>query len=69
MPGRQWADLKIQTLYSSDGGDSYAWAFKAASKVVKITFHNIGIQEDPTCGPLVDAVAIKEILPVNYTRG
>lgn len=68
-PGRQWGDLGIQTLYSTDGGDTYAWAFKAASKVVKITFHNLGVQEDPACGPLVDAVAIKEMLPLNHTRG
>ncbi|CAI9099941.1 OLC1v1036841C1 [Oldenlandia corymbosa var. corymbosa] len=62
-------ELPIQTLYSSDGGDTYAWAFKALSDVVKVTFHNPGIQEDPTCGPLIDSVAIKEILPLNYARG
>ncbi|XP_068340391.1 protein TEEBE-like [Pyrus communis] len=68
VPG-QSADLPLQTLYSSNGGDTYAWAFKATSKVVKVTFHNPGIQEDPTCGPLLDAVAIKEMLPLKYTRG
>ncbi|BBH07337.1 Protein of unknown function D [Prunus dulcis] len=59
IPG-QSADLSLQTLYSSDGGDTYAWAFRATSKVVK---------EDPTCGPLLDAIAIKEILPLKYIRG
>ncbi|XP_048431995.1 uncharacterized protein LOC103968043 [Pyrus x bretschneideri] len=68
VPG-QSADLPLQTLYSSNGGDTYAWAFKATSKVVKVTFHNPGIQEDPTCGPLLDAVAIKEMLPLKYIRG
>ncbi|KAK4798956.1 hypothetical protein SAY86_024321 [Trapa natans] len=68
-PGGQSTDLGIQTLYSSDGGDTYAWAFKAASDVVKVTFHNPGIQEDPTCGPLLDAVAVKEILPPTSTKG
>ncbi|KAF3442696.1 hypothetical protein FNV43_RR16613 [Rhamnella rubrinervis] len=68
IPG-QSADLPIQTLYSSDGGDTYAWAFKANSKVVKLAFHNPGIQEDPTCGPLLDAVAIKEMPPLRYTKG
>ncbi|CAL5420846.1 unnamed protein product [Camellia sinensis] len=63
------ADLPIQTLYSSDGGDTYGWAFMASSKVVKVTFHNPGIQEDPTCGPLLDAIAIKELPPLTYTRG
>ncbi|XP_027156347.1 uncharacterized protein LOC113757137 [Coffea eugenioides] len=62
-------ELPIQTLFSSDGGDTYAWAFKATSDVVKVTFHNPGIQEDPTCGPLLDAIAIKEILPLRYTKG
>lgn len=68
VPG-QSSDLPLQTLYSSDGGDTYSLAFKATSKVVKVTFHNPGIQEDPSCGPLVDAVAIKELLPVKYTKG
>lgn len=69
VPG-QSAELSIQTLYSSDGGDTYAWAFKATSKLVRVTFHNPGIQEDPACGPLLDAIAIKEIiLPQKYIRG
>lgn len=69
VPG-QSSDLPIQTLYSSDGGDTYAWAFKANSNTVKLTFHNPGIQEDPTCGPLLDAVAIKEMLPCpKYAKG
>ncbi|KAG6640925.1 uncharacterized protein LOC122275387 [Carya illinoinensis] len=68
VPGHS-ADLSIQTLFSSNGGDTYAWAFKATSRVVKLTFHNPGIQEDPTCGPLLDAIAIKEMLPLKYTKG
>ncbi|GMN54730.1 hypothetical protein TIFTF001_023859 [Ficus carica] len=67
--GSQSSDLSIQTLYSSDGGDCYAYTFKAESKVVKITFHNPGIQEDPSCGPLLDHIAIKEVWPLRYTRG
>ena len=68
VPGYS-ADLNIQTLYSSNGGDTYAWAFRPTSKLVKVTFHNPGIQEDPTCGPLLDAIAIKEILPLKYSKG
>ncbi|CAK7342592.1 unnamed protein product [Dovyalis caffra] len=68
VPG-QSSDLPLQTLYSSNGGDTYALAWKATSKVVKVTFHNPGIQEDPTCGPLLDAIAIKEMLPLKYTKG
>ncbi|KAJ8449850.1 hypothetical protein Cgig2_001506 [Carnegiea gigantea] len=63
------ADLPIQTLYSSNGGDTYAWAFKAVSGVVKLTFHNPGVQEDPACGPLLDAIAIKEMPPLRPYRG
>ncbi|XP_050226433.1 protein DUF642 L-GALACTONO-1,4-LACTONE-RESPONSIVE GENE 2-like [Mercurialis annua] len=68
VPG-QSSDLPLQTLYSSDGGDTYALAFKAVSEAVKVTFHNPGVQEDPTCGPLLDAVAIKQMLPLKYTEG
>ncbi|KAL8459918.1 hypothetical protein ACS0TY_031719 [Phlomoides rotata] len=63
------ADLPIQTLYSTDGGDTYAWSFRANSSIVKVTFHNLGMQEDPTCGPLLDAIAIKEMPPLTLTRG
>ncbi|ESQ52902.1 hypothetical protein EUTSA_v10017674mg, partial [Eutrema salsugineum] len=63
VPG-QTNELPVQTLFSTNGGDTYAWAFNATSDLVKITFHNLGVQEDPSCGPLVDVVAIKEILPL-----
>ncbi|KAL8142804.1 hypothetical protein V2J09_015836 [Rumex salicifolius] len=56
-------DIPLQTLYSSNGGDTIGWAFMATSNVAKITFHNPGVQEDPACGPLLDAVAIKELFP------
>ncbi|CAN8269996.1 unnamed protein product [Cochlearia groenlandica] len=62
-------DLPLQTLYNSFGGDVYAWAFIAKSSQVKVTFHNPGVQEDPACGPLLDAVAIKELLGPVYTKG
>ncbi|XP_058073692.1 protein DUF642 L-GALACTONO-1,4-LACTONE-RESPONSIVE GENE 2-like isoform X2 [Magnolia sinica] len=61
-------DLPLQTLYDSYGGDTYAWGFKAASNIANVTFHNPGIQEDPACGPLLDAVAIKELFPPLPTR-
>ena len=65
----QSGDLPLQTLYSSYGGDVYAWGFIAKSKYVTVTFHNTGVQEDPTCGPLLDAVAIKELVRPLPTRG
>lgn len=65
----QKGDLPLQTLYSSNGGDTYAWGFIATSNVANLTFHNPGVQEDPACGPLLDAVAIKELFPPRPTRG
>ncbi|XP_059309272.1 protein DUF642 L-GALACTONO-1,4-LACTONE-RESPONSIVE GENE 2-like [Lycium ferocissimum] len=67
--GSMSSDLPIQTLYSADGSDTYAWAFETTSDFVKIAFHNPGNQEDPTCGPLIDHVAIKEMRPITYTKG
>ncbi|CAF1935942.1 hypothetical protein IGI04_020828 [Brassica rapa subsp. trilocularis] len=65
----QSGDLPLQTLYNSFGGDVYAWAFVAKTSVVTVTFHNPGVQEDPACGPLLDAVAIKELVHPMYTKG
>ncbi|CAM0877092.1 unnamed protein product [Alopecurus aequalis] len=59
------ADVAIRTLYSADTADTWAWGFRASSAVAQITFSNPGIQEDAACGPLLDAVAIKE-LPTPY---
>ncbi|CAN1342345.1 Protein DUF642 L-GALACTONO-1,4-LACTONE-RESPONSIVE GENE 2 [Linum perenne] len=67
VPG-QTGDLPLQTLYCSNGGDTYAWGFRASGKDVKVVFHNPGAQEDPTCGPLVDAVTIRELFPPRPTR-
>lgn len=65
----QTGDLPLQTLYCSNGGDTYAWGFRAKSNSVKVIFHNPGVQEDPACGPLLDAVAIKELKPPRPTKG
>ena len=64
----QSGDVPLQTVYSLNG-DVIAWGFKASSSFAKVTFHNPGIQEDPTCGPLLDAVAIREFYPPMPTRG
>ena len=65
----QTGDLPLQTLYDSFGGDVYGWGFRATSSKATLTFHNRGVQEDPACGPLLDAVAIKELFPVYPSRG
>ncbi|KAJ3670210.1 hypothetical protein LUZ60_010534 [Juncus effusus] len=62
-------DLPIQTLYSTTGADTYAWGFKATGNTAQVIFHNVGVQEDPACGPLLDAVAIKELFPSFPMRG
>lgn len=56
-------NISIQTMFSTDGGDSYAWAFRAMADVVNVTLENPDVSLDRTCGPLVNVVAIKEILP------
>lgn len=68
VPGLS-SNLPIQTLYDMEGGDTYAWCFKPKSNIVKLTFHNPGIQEDPTCGPLLDSIAIKEMPPMRHPKG
>lgn len=59
--------LPMQTLYSSSGWDSYAWAFQARSNVAEIVIHNPGVEEDPACGPLVDSVAMRSLYPPKRT--
>nr|CAB3487495.1 unnamed protein product [Digitaria exilis] len=53
--------LPIQTVYTSCGWDAYSWAFKAEAGIVSFTIHNIGQEEDPACGPIIDAIAIKTL--------
>lgn len=60
--------LPMQTLYSSNGWDSYAWAFQAEFSVAEIVIHNPGVEEDPACGPLVDSVAVKALYPPKATN-
>ena len=61
--------LPIQTVYTSTGWDSYAWAFKARHSTVSLSIHNTGIEEDPACGPLIIAVAIKTLPDPHFTQG
>ncbi|KAJ7966143.1 Protein of unknown function, DUF642 [Quillaja saponaria] len=60
--------LPMQTLYSSSGWDSYAWAFQADYDVVEIVIHNPGVEEDPACGPLIDSVALRALYPPRLTN-
>ncbi|KAK8575889.1 hypothetical protein V6N13_032801 [Hibiscus sabdariffa] len=59
--------LPIQTMYSSNGWDTYAWAFQADESVVEISIHNPGVEEDAACGPLIDSVALRTLYPPKRT--
>ncbi|KAL3840941.1 hypothetical protein ACJIZ3_025532 [Penstemon smallii] len=61
--------LPIQTVYSSDGWDSYSWGFLAQSNLIEIVIHNPGREKDPACGPLIDSVAIKALRKPTRQRG
>lgn len=54
-----WGLLPMQTIYSSNGWDSYSWGFLAEDDKVEITIHNPGAGEDAACGPLIDLVGLK----------
>ncbi|XP_010539514.1 PREDICTED: uncharacterized protein LOC104813570 [Tarenaya hassleriana] len=60
--------IPIQTMYSSNGWDSYAWAFKAGGPDIEVRIHNPGLEEDPACGPLIDSLAIKALSPPRFLR-
>ncbi|KAK1282481.1 hypothetical protein QJS10_CPB22g01069 [Acorus calamus] len=53
--------LPMQTMYSSNGWDSYAWAFQATRPFAEVVIHNPGVEEDPACGPLIDSVAMRAL--------
>ncbi|GJN27188.1 hypothetical protein PR202_gb15185 [Eleusine coracana subsp. coracana] len=62
VPGSQAGGvIPVQTVYSSAGWDSYSWAFKAESGAVAFVIRNPGQEDDPTCGPIIDAVSIKTL--------
>ncbi|WOL09002.1 hypothetical protein Cni_G17755 [Canna indica] len=60
--------LPMQTMYSSNGWDSYCWAWLAKSDEVEIVIHNPGVSEDPACGPLIDSIAIRQLFPPRRTN-
>ncbi|CAN6446389.1 unnamed protein product [Victoria cruziana] len=53
--------VDLQTLYSVHGWDSYAWGFIANTANDYLAFRNPGMEDDPTCGPILDNIAIKQI--------
>ena len=64
----EYGVLPMQTMYSSNGWDSYAWGFKAMFGEVDLVIHNPGVEEDPACGPLIDSIAIRTLYPPRLTN-
>lgn len=58
-PASQTIDL--QTVYSVQGWDTYAWAVQVEEDNVRVAFRNPGMEDDPTCGPIIDDIAIKKL--------
>ncbi|EOA27232.1 hypothetical protein CARUB_v10023341mg [Capsella rubella] len=53
--------IDLQTLYSVQGWDPYAWAFEAVVDRVRLVFRNPDMEDDPTCGPIIDDIAVKKL--------
>lgn len=66
-PASQTIDL--QTLYNVQGWDPYAWAFEAEDDNVKLVFKNPGMEDDPTCGPIIDDISFKKLFTPDKPRG
>ncbi|XP_016433558.2 BIIDXI-like protein At5g11420 [Nicotiana tabacum] len=66
---KDWGMLPLQTMYSSDGWDTYSWGFLAEANVVEIVLHNPAREKDPACGPLIDFVALKALKTPHRPKG
>ncbi|VFR03059.1 unnamed protein product [Cuscuta campestris] len=66
-PASQTIDL--QTLYSVQGWDTYAWAFQSGDENARVVFTNPGMEDDPTCGPIIDDIAMKKLFMPNKPKG
>lgn len=67
LPASQTIDL--QTLYNVQGWDPYAMAFEAEEEEVRLVFKNPGMEDDPTCGPIIDDIAIKKLFTPDPPKG
>ncbi|MED6120509.1 L-GALACTONO-1,4-LACTONE-RESPONSIVE protein 2 [Stylosanthes scabra] len=65
---RDWGQIPIQTMYGSNGWESFSCGFVADFQDAQIVIHNPGVEEDPACGPLIDSVALKVLNPPRRTR-
>ncbi|KAI4370975.1 hypothetical protein MLD38_019260 [Melastoma candidum] len=62
------ATIDLQTLYNVQGWDPYAWAFAAQEDKARLVFRNLGMEDDPTCGPILDDVAIKKLFTLDREK-
>ncbi|KAJ6811814.1 uncharacterized protein M6B38_150840 [Iris pallida] len=63
------ATVDLQTLYSVEGWDAYTWAFQSGEEEqVELGFRNPGMEDDPTCGPILDNVAVKKLFTPDPTQ-
>ena len=53
--------VDLQTVYTVEGWDAYAWAFRAGSGPTTVSFSNPGMEDDPSCGPILDTIALKKL--------
>ena len=61
--------LPMQTMYSTEGWDSFSWGFLAESNEVEVIFHHPQTQKDQACGPIIDLVALKSFTLPKKSRG
>ncbi|KAK4354442.1 hypothetical protein RND71_026636 [Anisodus tanguticus] len=66
---KDWGMLPLQTMYSSNGWDTYSWGFLAEANVIEIVLHNPAREKDPGCGPLIDFVALKALRAPHRPKG
>jgi len=68
-PDQASSAVDLQTVYTDEGWDSYAWAFEAQEEDVKLMIKNPGMEDDPNCGPIIDDVAIKKMFVPDKSKG
>ncbi|GKA49263.1 carbohydrate binding domain-containing protein precursor [Tanacetum coccineum] len=61
--------IDLQTFYSVQGWDTYAWAFQADQDDASVVFMNLGIEDDPTSGPIINDIAIKKLFVPTKSKG
>ena len=66
-PASQTIDL--QTLYSVQGWDTYSWAVQVEEDDARVVFRNPGMEDDPTCGPIIDDIAVKKLFVPEKVKG